>query len=309
MDFIKGVTFGFMSKRGEWETQQAKKSLRLMKDRCAANYVILPIVVEQKTTQSTEIEWKAESTLMNKEIEGMIDYSKKNGLKVVLKPMVNVTDGTWRAHINFFDHDVPGEPKWSEWFASYTEYLLYYAALAEKNKCDMLVIGCELVNSDRRENEWRELIRKIRIVYSGLITYNCDKYQESNITWWDAVDVISSSGYYPIDKWEQELDRIEKVILKEEKPFFFCEVGCPSRTGSEYLPNKWELSGNVSLTAQEEWYQTMFTACLKRKWVQGFGLWDWKVALYPKVKAKLDGDYALYGKPVEEVIYSFYKNI
>ena len=32
--------------------------------------------------------------------------------------------------------------------------------------------------------------------------------------------MISSSGYYPIDQWEQELDRIERVVQKFKKPFF-----------------------------------------------------------------------------------------
>ena len=44
--------------------------------------------------------------------------------------------------------------------------------------------------------------------YYGLMSYNTDKYQEDHVSWWDCVDVISSSGYYPIDQWEQELDRI-----------------------------------------------------------------------------------------------------
>lgn len=54
----------------------------------------------------------------------------------------------------------------------------------------------------------------------GLVSYNTDKYQEDHVSWWDCVDVISSSGYYPIDQWEQELDRIEKTVLKYRKPFF-----------------------------------------------------------------------------------------
>jgi len=45
--------------------------------------------------------------------------------------------------------------------------------------------------------------------------------------------VISSSGYYPVDKWEQELNRIEKTVLKYQKLFFFAEAGCMSRKGSE----------------------------------------------------------------------------
>ena len=35
-----------------------------------------------------------------------------------------------------------------------------------------------------------------------------------------------------IEQWEQELDRIEKTVLKYQKPFFFAEAGCMSRKGS-----------------------------------------------------------------------------
>ena len=29
-------------------------------------------------------------------------------------------------------------------------------------------------------------------------SYNCDKYGEDHVNWWDAVDCIASSGYYPL---------------------------------------------------------------------------------------------------------------
>lgn len=87
--------------------------------------------------------------------------------------------------------------------------------------------------------------RKI-MEYHGLVSYNTDKYQEDHVSWWDCVDVISSSGYYPIDQWEQELDRIEKTVLKYKKPFFFAEAGCMSRKGSGMIPNNWELQENFA---------------------------------------------------------------
>ncbi|MBP1041093.1 1,4-beta-xylanase [Vagococcus sp. BWB3-3] len=302
MEFINGVTFGFMSQRGDWQTGSSRESLRLLKERCQADHVILAIVAEQDTAQSTMINWQDETVLSDQEVKGMIAHAHDLGLKVILKPMVNVSDGTWRAHINFFEHDVPPEPKWSEWFASYGEYINHYAQLAQETACQMLIIGCELVNTDRREKEWRQLIETVRSNYQGLISYNCDKYQENFIDWWDAVDVISSSGYYPMDRWEGELDRIEQVVKAFDKPFFFCEVGCPSRLNSEYLPNNWELNDGLSLEAQANWYQSMFQACERRPWVEGFGLWDWKAQLYDLEEACQNDDYALYGKPAERVV-------
>ena len=59
----------------------------------------------------------------------------------------------------------------------------------------MFIAGCEMVQSEHRENEWRKLISDIRMIYHGPVTYNTDKYQEDNVTWWDCVDYICSSGY------------------------------------------------------------------------------------------------------------------
>lgn len=308
METINGITFGFMSQRGDWQDPMSRESLRMIKEELAASHVILPITVTQAHPQSTKIDWQSDNVLIDAEVKGMIAYTQGIGLKVILKPMVNVADGTWRAHINFFDYDVPCEPTWSQWFDSYREYLNHYAKLAEETGCVMLVIGCELVNSDRREAQWRETISQIRQHYNGLLTYNCDKYQENNLTWWDAVDVISSSGYYPIDKWEQELDRIEQVVNHYQKPFFFCEVGCPSREGSQCLPNDWSFSGEVSMIAQSRWFEKMFTACDKRNWIQGFGIWDWKARLYSREMALKDDDYGVYGKPAAAIIREFYKS-
>ena len=142
---------------------------------------------------------------------------------MALKPTANCEDGTWRAHINFFDEDVVCEPKWSNWFASYRAFQEHYAGLAQQCGVDLFIAGCEMVQTERREAEWREVIAAIRRKYDGLVSYNTDKYQEHNVKWWDAVDVISSSGYYPINDWDNQLDRIEQVVKKFDKPFFFAE--------------------------------------------------------------------------------------
>lgn len=149
---------------------------------------------------------------------------QEKGIRVGLKPTVNCKDGTWRAYISFFEHDVPCEPKWENWFASYVEFQTHYARIAEEEQCDIFIAGCEMVMTEHREKQWREVIASICREYHGLVSYNTDKYQEDQVSWWDCVDMISSSGYYPIDQWEQELDRIEKTVLKYQKPFF-CRSG------------------------------------------------------------------------------------
>jgi hypothetical protein len=147
----------------------------------------------------------------------------------------------------------------------------------------------------------------VREVYSGPITYNCDKYQEDRVSWWDAVDVISSSGYYPIDAWEEQLDRIERVVAASGKPFFFMEAGCPSREGSAALPNDWSLPGAASGQEQQRYYAEMFRAVRARPWVRGLMLWDWPARLYPEQGAAENDDYCPYGKPAAALMAAQYR--
>ncbi|WP_416147219.1 glycoside hydrolase family 113 [Salipaludibacillus sp. HK11] len=306
MDYIKGMTWGWVGKRGDWNTNSATDSMEKMKE-LGVNWTAIAFAGLQDTAQSTEINFTENPVVTDKEVYWAIAKAKELKLKVVLKPVVNVKDGTWRAHINFFDLDVPCEPKWSDWFKNYELFILHYAKIAEETNCEMFCIGCEMVQTDRREKEWRELVRKVREVYSGPITYNCDKYQEDQVKWWDAVDIISSSGYYPDDSWDYHEERIEKIVKKWNKPFFFMETGCPSRKGSSKVPNDWDLNkGQIDLDEQDHFYKQMFKVFNRQDWFYGFMLWDWPARLYQKEDAYKNDDYCVYGKPAAKTIESFF---
>ncbi len=303
---VRGMTWGWVGTRGQWATPEAAESMRLMVERVGTTWTCVAFAAWQDTVFSTEVRFREAPTVADDEVVWAIREAKSLGQQVVLRPILNVTDGTWRAHINFFDVDVPCEPKWSEWFASYTAFIVHYARIAQAEGADMFCVGCEMVQTDRRADEWRAVVAAVREVYTGIVTYNCDKYQESNVTWWDAVDVISSSGYYPIDDWDAQLDRIEAVVRREGKPFFFMEAGAMSTEGSQHLPNSWALAGAVSQEAQRDWYEAMFAACDRRDWVGGWVLWDWKARLYPLAEAGSDGEYSLYGKLAESTVAERY---
>lgn len=306
MDYIRGITFAPFAYKGVLSKEESRNSLAVMQERTGADTVILVPCGVQQTPQSVEIDYSSVFTMEDKELSEFIIYAKSLGLRVFLKPTVNCLNGTWRAHINFFDEDVPCEPKWSEWFHAYTAFQLHYAAIAQETGCKMFIAGCEMVMTEHRETEWRKLIADIRIVYSGLVSYNTDKYQEHNVKWWDCVDVISSSGYYPADDWERQLDRISRVVEKFGKTFFFAESGCMSTAGSADIPNNWELEGNVDLEEQAYWYEKMFEAVKKRSWVQGVALWSWDGALYPPAEAENHRYYEFYEKPSEKIVRRFF---
>ena len=302
---VCGMTWGWVGTPGSWTGPDAEASLAAMAA-LDVTWVTLAYAALQDTAQSTTIRWR-DTTVSDDEIRWAAARSRALGLKVCLKPVVNCADGTWRAHIGFLEPDVPGEPTWTEWFASYREYVLHHAALAEEIGAELFCVGCEMVRADAQEQHWRDLVAAVREVYSGPVTYNADKYQEDRLTWWDAVDVISASGYYPTGSWEEQLDRVEAVVRRHDKPFLFIEAGCPSREGSPERPNDWNHPGAASEQAQAEYLDEMLTACAARPWVGGFMLWDWPARLYPADQASADTDYCMYAKAGADVVVRHYR--
>ena len=222
MQPIHAVNFAPFSPRGAFSTPQAKAGLCAMKEQTCADTVIFCPGAVQATPFVEQIDFQGKHTTSDEELLDMTRLARQLGLRVFWKPTVNCLDGTWRARISFFDHDVPCETKWSGWFASYRAFQLHFARLAQQAGVELLILGCEMTQTEHREQEWRQLIAAIREVYTGALSYNCDKYGEEYVSWWDALDVICSSGYYPIDQMEQNLNRIEQTVNTLQKPLLFC---------------------------------------------------------------------------------------
>ncbi|MDR1642072.1 MAG: 1,4-beta-xylanase [Clostridiales bacterium] len=313
MNFVKGFTFllsrGRNSHGPGFSSQETKASLLQMKESTGCDTAVIAFEALQDTPQSEEINYKGPFIPTRDELLDLIAYAHSIGLRVFLKPMLNCKNGVWRAHINFFDLEVVCEPKWSKWFESYEKYLLFAAEIAESSGCECLIIGCEMVQTERKETYWRELIAQARKVYKGLLAYNTDKYQETEVKWWDALDVISSSGYYPFGKWEENLDRIEAVVKKFGLPFFFAECGCMCQKGCSVAPNDWTYKGELDLDEQARYFAEMFSACEKRDWVGGFVFWTWlsfAVNGTPGDAPEKNAGYGVFSKPSEKVIRQWY---
>lgn len=302
MDYIKAIIY-IGAKAGKYANDISKESLQIMKAETGCNTVIFNIGAFQETAHSENVDYMHECMQTDAELIEMIDFARKLDLKVILKPVVNCKDGTWRAYISFFEIDVVCEPKWSNWFKSYTQFQLHYAEIAEQTRCDMLIVGSDMVQAERKETEWRNLIKEVRNVYSGLLSYTADKYQEENVKWWDALDVISSCGYYPKEDFGKELDRIEQLAKKYQKPYFMGEIGCKSTAGSAVMPNRWALQGSLNLEEQAGYFEEVLKVCKRKDFVRGIGIWSWSYNLPEDKLAQADKGYRLYLKPACKVIH------
>ena len=304
--FFNAYTFGFCEKCGFTRGQSWKWSMEEMARTTGCNAIILPVCAWQDHAYSTQIDSVSPDVMDEADVAAVCAHARRLGLRVILKAMVNCRDGYWRAYIRFFDHPVPTEPGWEDWFPSWTDHVCRVAEMAQAARADMLCIGCEMVGADHRDGDWRRLIRQVRARYDGPLTYNCDKYQEDHLTWWDALDFISSSGYYPIDEVEENFARIHQVSVRAGKPFLFMECGCPSRQRSQHRPNDWRFGGATDPQAQKEWYEAFTRAILRHPFIRGAGWWDWPATrLYPEACGPDNSGYCTYGKPASETLRHF----
>lgn len=307
MDFIRGINFAVFPRRGLLSMAETRESLDHLIDTLHPNLIILTPAGQQRDAQSTQIMFDSEGTPTDSELEDTIRYIHARGVMTAIKPTVNCMNGTWRAYISFIEPDSPAEAKWGDWFASYTAFQLHYAGMAERLGCAMFITGCEMVMADHRSDDWRRLIAAVRQVYHGPVTYNCDKYREDHVDWWDCVDYICSSGYYPAGTWEEQLDRIGQVVQRFDKPFFFAELGCMAVSGAGALPNEWKLTGERDDAGQVQWYQQAITAAGRRPWMRGFAFWDW--AAIPREPREPGHSYDLSISQALPVVAGFYQTL
>ena len=306
MEFLNAYTYGFCEKRGFTRGRSWKESMARMAETTGCNAVILPVCAWQDHTYSVSMDSDHPDVMSAEDVRNVCGFARELGLKVILKAMVNCRDGYWRAYIRFFDQEVPVEPGWADWFASWGAHVCRVAEMAEENRADLLCIGCEMVGTDHREAEWRALIREARKRFHGPLTYNCDKYQEDCVRWWDALDLISSSGYYPVEDLPGQFARIRKAAERANKPFMFMECGCPARKGSEHRPNDWRFGEGISAEAQRIWYEAFIREIGKNPFIRGTGWWDWPATrLYPEYAGADDNGYCTYGKPANLLIAGF----
>jgi len=247
--------------------------------------------------------------------ESTIKLAKENGLKVMLKPQLWMSN-TW---VGEMEYDT--EEEWTSWENDYRDYIMTFAKIAERNNVELFCVGTEFKKALKiRDHYWRQLIADIRKEYSGLLTY-CSNWDEfDKVTIWDAVDVIGVSSYFPLSdeatpkvddlvkEWQPIKKRMKALSEKYNKQILFSEYGYLSVDGC--AGKTWELEKNrrqrpVNETAQCNALEALYTVFLKEDfWAGGF-MWKW----YPNGRVRpgfKDHDYTPQGKKAEEVIADWY---
>jgi hypothetical protein len=230
-----------------------------------------------------------QKTHTDQEIIKTIQEIHRRGLKVMLKPHVDVQDGTWRGEL------APTDP--ALWFDSYEAFITHYAGIAEANQVELFSVGTEFASlSGGYSANWNAIIDAVETRYSGPLTYAANwgaapDAEYLNVSFWNRLDLAGIDAYFPLsDVADPTLDQLitgwsdyqgacwlcdlETWQTSLSKPVIFTEIGYGSRNYAAREP--W-LAGvgtpNVALQARA--YRAAVEVFKSKPWFQGLFWWAW----------------------------------
>ena len=284
----------------------------------SANYVTLMPFGFIKDLNSPKITFNSSRQWFGETEKGIEQYStefRKNDIKVMLKPQIWVWRGEYTGFIK-----MNLEENWKILEASYSDFILTYAKLAQKINAEILCIGTELEKFvENRPNYWSKLILKIRKIYKGKLTYAANWDEFKRVPFWGDVDFIGIDAYFPLSTkksptiqdfivgWQSHKNQIIKVREKVNKPVLFTEFGYRSvhYTGKEPW-NSDRVEGNVDLKNQSNALEAIYQQFWKESWFAGGFLWKW-FHNHAKVGGVKNNRFTPQNKPAELIIKKAYE--
>ena len=185
-----------------------------------------------------------------------------------------------------------------------------------------MLVFMPLVQSGRvlckaRPEFWQQLIKEVKTIFKGKITYaaNWDEYDE--VPFWNSLDYIGIDAYFPlVDSQTPTSNEIAKALqpIKNRlsafsdslnKKILFTEYGFRSRDYNAQRPWESDRVGEANLLAQENAYRGFYNVFWSSDFIAGGFIWKW-FANYPDAGGKFHNGFSPQNKPVEKVIIEYY---
>jgi hypothetical protein len=262
---------------------------------------------------NTDRQWFGETRAGAKQyIEELIE---KN-IKIMIKPQIWVWHGEFTGKIKMSSED-----NWKSLEETYSKFILEYAQLAQETNADIFCIGTELENFIKERPEyWHSLIKDIRSIYKGKLTYAANWDEFKRTPFWSDIDYIGVDAYFPVsDKqtptieeckagWQKHKQVIKVLSETHNKPILFTEYGYRSMdfTGKEPWQSDHTIE-SLNFEGQTNATQALFEEFWYEDWFAGGFVWKW-FHNYEKSGGEKDNQFTPQNKPVEAIIKSFYKS-
>jgi hypothetical protein len=280
------------------------------------NWISITPFAFQRRPDDTEMRWFRGASSRGESDDRLLAVTRQAhglGIKVMLKPHVWLRPPDWPGSI-----DPATTEGWRAWFRSYREFIVHYAELAQGGGMDGLCIGNELAKTTAHEAQWREIVSAVRAAYRGPLTYGAAADEVFTVPFWDALDFIGVSAYYPlvdgrapsraalVEAWQPIVRRLAALADRWQRPIVFTEAGYRSADFGAW--RNWEVGRDapVNLTLQADAYAALFDAVWKEPWFGGVYWWKW--FSHPDHSGPESNDFELEGKPAAEVVRRFYRD-
>ena len=321
--FQKGFCFahvGYQIYNG-YASQKAVESLMKMKTLGANSFSMTPFTYMRDPNKPVKLKyWEFAEGESIESMINLMNAARDLNLTAMLKPHIYLGENNWPGVI-----EMKSEKDWKLFFYYYEKWIMHYAIFAEMYHVPLFVIGNEFSKASiNHEQEWIELSKKIRKIYSGKIVYAPNWGDEfEKLTFWNHFDNIGLSEYYPISEKDNPTDeellkgaedvvnRIEQVHQKFNKPVIFTEAGFRASTAPWKTALEKEGRDEIHLQNQVRCYKALFTAIENEDWLKGIYWWKWPSYLEYKGFTFGEG-YDLYSPNndgTEKVIKEWYSKI
>ncbi|MGH7729887.1 MAG: glycoside hydrolase family 113 [Candidatus Eiseniibacteriota bacterium] len=295
----RGVTIVDWTRDG-YATAAAQASLEALAA-TGANSVAIVITAYQSHRSAAALRGDDARTPSTAAVEQLVRSARTLGLRVALKPHVDLEDGSWRGHI------APIDP--AAWFGSYRAFLLSWAALAQSLGVEQLVVGTELAGTIEHEREWRVTIAAVRAACSSELLYTASWDEAARVPFWDALDLVGVDFYSPVTDrpnagrlemlagWQPWLERLERLHRRAGRDILIAEIGYRSVDGAGMAPYAFASGARLDLGEQADLYWAALQATGDRGWIRGLWWWNWPA---DGSGGPLNTDYTARGKPAAD---------
>lgn len=260
----------------------------------------------------TERQWFGETKHGAKQY---IDLLHKNGVKVMLKPQIWIWRGKFTGTLAMNSED-----DWKALESSYEKFILNYAQLAQETNTDLFCIGTELEQFVKNRPEfWKVLIKKVKEIYKGKLTYAANWDEYTRTTFWEDLDYIGIDAYFPLceevtptvaqcrEGWQRHKEVIRELSKTKNKPVLFTEYGYRSTDKTAWKPWLVDRHENpVNLEAQVNATKAIFEEFWGEDWFAGGYVWKWFIR-HKEAGGGEDNRFTPQNKPAQGVIAEFYE--
>ena len=278
--FFQGVTVSCQTWGVEWQTPEMAATLDELKSLGADSFAIHPYarIMDDGAVRTRTLD-------DHRHIRVPLDWAREKGMRAMLIPHIGYWGSkfAWRGDIKFERAE-----EWERFFTEYERWIVEMARLAEAHGAAVFCVGLEYTHAQKFEARWRQIIRAVREVYKGPVTYGANWNEYEEVKFWDALDYIGVLAYFPLATkpnpsaeqvaagWEKRCAEMSRFSRdRGGKQFLFVEVGYNDSARAALEPWAFQSGGENAAAIQQRCLNAALSLTGKHQFLAGMFLWKW----------------------------------